>query len=65
MEGVQKEGNLKKYLMSDDISRLFVGENTDLPEEEQEEADKMVLCTTKQQVPKCVKQDGQLAWQQS
>ena len=38
--------------MSDDISRLFVGENTDLPEEEQEEADKMVLGTAKQQVPK-------------
>ena len=39
---------LKKYLMSDDISRLFVGENADLPEEEQEEADKMVLRTAKQ-----------------
>ena len=38
--------------MSDDISRLFVGENADLPEEEQEEADKMVLGTAKQQVPK-------------
>ena len=38
--------------MSDDISRLFVGENADLPEEEQEEADKMVLGTANQQVPK-------------
>ena len=43
---------LKKYLMSDEISRLFVGENADLPEEEQEEADKMVLGTAKQQVSK-------------
>ena len=43
---------LKKYLMSDDISKLIIGENTDLPEEEQEEADKMVLGTAKQQVPK-------------
>lgn len=43
---------LKKYLMSDDISRLFVGENADLPEEEQEEADKMVIGSAKQQVPK-------------
>ena len=38
--------------MSDDISRLFVGENADLPEEEQEEPDKMVLGTAIRQVPK-------------
>ena len=38
--------------MSDDISKIFVGENADLPEEELEEADKMVLGTAKQQVPK-------------
>ena len=38
--------------MSDDISRLFVGENANFPEEEQEEADKIVLGTAKQQVPK-------------
>ena len=62
---MQKEGNLKKYLISDDISRLFVGENADLPEEEQEEADKMVLGTANSKFQRCVKQDGQLAWQQS
>ena len=56
---------LKKYLMSDDISRLFVGENADLPEEEQEEADKWCLVQQNSKFQRCVKQDGQLAWLQS
>jgi len=48
----KRKGILKRYLNDEDIADDVVGDATDLPAEEQEETDKLVLGAVKKQVPK-------------
>ena len=48
----KRKGILQRYLKPEDISNIVVGDATDLPPEEQEETDKLVLNSVKKQVPK-------------
>ena len=48
----KRKGILQRYLDLKDTSNIVVGDAVDLPAEEQEEADKLVLRSTNKQVPK-------------
>lgn len=48
----KRKGILQRYLCPEDISSIVVGDAADLPPEEQEETDKLVLGSVRKQVPK-------------
>ena len=48
----KRKGILQRCLNEEDIANIVVGDATDLPAEEQEETDKLVLNAVKRQVPK-------------